>query len=259
MGMPKVRIHLLTPLAFWGSRPVRPLMFDGLLAYVVALLSGYEKNPSELPPENLVDMELPLKKEGEGELWYWRASAMFVPASAVAGVKTIIRRYDWPEFVARAGLASSSENPRAGTVYASGDRLNTGWAHPYMEPYWYLSAPYLDFYFDGDVAEVVKLLKILRKDIGYLGSKRGVGHGRITSIEVYPESEDWSVWKGGKPTRPVPVVAADKRTNMRVEWWSYRPPYWHSSRKVLCYVPPSEQWWPKARGVAETLEAAIKK
>jgi len=223
--MPKVRIHLGNPLAFWGQRPMRPIMLDSVLGYVSMLSKGAAKTPAEIRTPAFP--ELPIEKEGPpGREWY-RASAMFVPKEAEWQPGAFVRRPDWfGDF-----------------GHMKTNAMQSGAYRGYMEPLWYLVTPYVDFYFDGDTGAVAGLLQGLHR-LGYLGSRRGGGHGRITRIELFRKSEDWAVWKDGLPTRPVPVDAAGEKDIPR-DWQAYRPPYWHPENRTWCYVLPVEQWCPR--------------
>lgn len=234
MTVARVRFHLLTPIAFWGQQGPKPLMFDALLAYARMRSEGRAKTQDERFV--LTDFDLPLdREEGPSGRKIWRASAMFAPDGYFAPYY-VVRSGDWRQdmtWVAGGGM----EYQCAQGVWRS-----------YQEPYWLLVVPYIDFYCSGDLDGVVKLLEIVDA-LGHLGSKRHSGLGKIRGIEIDTHAPDWSVWKDGKPTRPVPVEIAPGK-DLPVEAESFAPPYWHPARKGMCYVPPVEQWYPlRAEGL----------
>lgn len=223
----RVRFYFFTPAAFWGQQGPRPLMFDAILAYAKMRLENWGKTQDER--FKLIDFDLPLDKEGVPGKEIWRASAMFVPDGYFAPYY-VVRSGDW----------------RQDMTWLTGGALRYEcgqcWQRLYQEPYWLLVAPYIDFYFSGELDGVMELLEVIYT-LGHLGSKRHSGLGKITRIEVDTHAPDWSVWKDEKPTRPIPVeMAPGKNLPMEVE--AFAPPYWHPARKTMCYVPPVEQWYP---------------
>lgn len=239
--MPRIRIHLVTPVAIYAQKPFAPLMLDGILGYAWALKNGYTKTPAESNPENLVFPELPLEKIGEK---CYAASAAFIPPTAVMKPSRIIRRADWKDAMARRGVPA--------TTYETA----VGWQQACQEPYWELSTPYIDFYYQGDKKAVLDLLSIVYK-IRFIGSKRSAGYGQIRKIEHQDNSENWAVWRGdGLPARPLPVALVGEKPGMTPEWTTYYPPYWAAVNSEWCYVPPPGQWLPKrsVMDIAEKLE-----
>ncbi len=224
--MPRqVRIYLGTPLAVNASKPPAPIMFDGLLGYAKMLKEGYTKTPSEQNPANLKFFELPLEKIGEK---CYAASAMFLPSSAVMLPTVVIKPADWKFPMAKHAPTTTYEK-------------SVGWQQACMEPYWELATPYIDFYFKGDPKGVADLLSIIYKG-RYIGPKRAAGYGLIRRIELRRNVEDWSVWRNGLPTRPVPVAIAGEKPGLKAEWTTYHAPYWATANNAWCYTPPVEQW-----------------
>lgn len=229
----RIRINLITPLAFWGSKRQHPLMLDGVLSYVALYRMGYRKSPAEHLSEALVTPYLPIKKERTPDGEFYRASAMFTPKEAYWTQTMIYRFADW-------GIEAAK------TFKKPFGRTNEEQSGPYrqcQEPYFLLVTPYVDFYCDcKDEKELFSLLSDLRS-LGFLGSKRAAGYGMIASIRINrDEPGEWGVWKDGKPTRPVPVSWAGEGLNHPIDYCRIMPPYWHSQGRVLCYVPYPEQW-----------------
>lgn len=238
--MPRLRFYLQTPIAISGQKPPHPLMLDGILGYAWALRNGYGKTPAEVHPENLVFPELPLEKIGER---CYAASAAFLPPEAAMYPTLLVRCADWKSAMARYGCPETAYDVAA------------GWRQAHREPYWLLSTPYVDFYYRGDNQGVTGLLSIIFQ-IRFLGGKRAAGYGQIRKIELKEKAADWSVWRDGRPTRPVPVKIAGERKDLTPEWTTYYPPYWAAANNAWCYTPPVEQWLPvrKAKEIADTLE-----
>ena len=226
--MPKIRFHLITPIATYGQKSPKPLMLDGILGYAWAMKNGYLKNPAESSPENLVFPELPLEKIGEK---CYAASSAFIPSDSSMVPTKIMRLADWKNAMARYGSPA--------TRYET----SVGWQQARQEPYWQLSTPYVDFYYRGNKKAVTELLSIIY-NIGFLGGKRAAGFGQIRRIEHFDNSEDWAVWRDDQPTRPIPVSIAGKKDHLTPEWVTYYPPYWAMANSEWCYCPPHSQWLP---------------
>jgi CRISPR type IV-associated protein Csf3 len=231
--MPKVRFYLNTPLAFYGNKPLQPLMFDGILGYAWAIKNGLLKTPSEANQNNLLFPELPLEEIGDK---CYAASACFIPQEATMTPSMINRRADWAGPMARHGVKTMRYD------------VAVGWQQACQEVIWELATPYVDFYFNGNKKGVVDLLSIIFK-MRYLGSKRGIGYGLIRKIDIKDKSEDWAIWRDGQPTRPLPVEIVGEKPGLTAEWFTYYPPYWMTTNGTWCYTPPQEQWLPRRNAI----------
>lgn len=230
--MPRIRFHLASPLAFPSNHTLSPLMFDSLLGYAWALEQGLYKTPAEITEKNLVFPELPLEKLTDR---CYAASAMFIPEEATFAPDVVVRSTNWDKSMVQQGQGKMP--------YV----INTGWTKGAQETLWLCATPYVDFYFRGQLEKVKKYVDII-KSIGFLGSKRSIGFGRIKSITVRPESEDWAVWRNGYPTRPLPVKEFQAQitvTDLTIGPSTYYPPYWFVRNAELCYLPPVEQYMPQ--------------
>jgi len=233
--MARVRIYLTTALAFWSQKKMQPLMLDSILGYWKLREMGYKKNPSEQCPENIVFPELPIEKEGTPGKEFYKASAMFVPKEAKWSLTAVPRRCDSREsFVHQAHCEFNTRDEQVSVFRGM------------FETFLLLNTSYIDFYYtpidSTDIDEMKHLLAMLKKS-AYLGGKRSAGYGMIQSIELHLKSEDWSVWKDGNPTRPIPVEYAGE-LDLPMDHCSFRPPYWYNKNKEMCYIPPLEQWYP---------------
>lgn len=249
------RFHLSTPLAMHSGKPIGPLHFDGLLGWAWAKLNGFDKTPSEEIVANLVFPELPIEKIGDN---CYCASCGFLPYGEELNVEKdgekyqavaprmeptiFVRHADWVQAVGR--------HKADGVQY----QVSTGWGQAVQETYWLLITPFVDFFVRGEEKPLDELVGVIRNG-GYLGGKRGSGFGRIKEVECYEMEEDWSVWKNGKPTRPVPVELVGERTGLVKEWATFKPPYWHVANSAWCYMPPKEQYLPVIDGAIKDIRS----
>lgn len=100
----------------------------------------------------------------------------------------------------------------------------------------------ITFYVRGDMKEIKRLLK---NYISYLGKKGSQGYGQIREWEFKETEENYSLWKGNRPMRPIPSkkckeyiesqMKAEKTINARQH--AVIPPYWRKDHKKLCIMP----------------------
>ena len=225
-----VRFYLQTPLAFHGHSAIAPLMLDGILGYAWAVEKGLTKTPAEsLSPKTVTLPELPLDKISKD---CYAASAGFISEDATLQATKIVKAADWK--TGKSGLF-----PETNLTARS-----SGWKKAYMEDYWLLATPHIDFYFRGDIEKVASLLRIIKAG-KFLGSKRGSGYGEIKKIEI-DTSEDFSTEKDGYPTRNIPIDLFSNLHGLKPEMKGYRPPYWMTHLHTMCYVPQVSQWLPSS-------------
>jgi CRISPR type IV-associated protein Csf3 len=234
-----LRIKLYSPLAFWANKTMYPLSLDGILAYVVALREGKWKTPAEITKGNFDPPELPLDKVDDiPGLEFYKASMMFVPPEAYWSSDTFVKKSDAFEAMHEHGVGSPNIlRDKSQGIFRGG-----------MEPFLFLNTPYVDFYFSGDYDAVVDLKGDLER-LGYIGAKHNAGCGAILKIRVKHIKDpkmDYSVFKDGRPTRPIPVeYFPDGLRGTAIERCGFRPPYEYVGSKARCYVPPPEQWYPQ--------------
>ncbi len=228
MRSARYRFFLGAPLATSSARPALPLMFDGILGYAWAVKRGVVKNPGEILPENLVFPVLPVDLIAPR---CYAASALFLPELAVSEPTLINRHASLQKESGRHGLHSWKQN------------LSGRWSKACQEVYWLTATPYVDFYVRGDIEKIDELVGVIG-DIGYIGAKRSAGYGLITDIRVEEDVADWSTWKDGKPTRPLPVATVGEKEGLEKVWAAYYPPYWSMAGAEWCYMPPLEQYQP---------------
>ena len=231
--MSRVRFYLSSPLCFSASNLLSPIGFDGLLGAAWAKEKGFFKTPSEDNPENILFPDLPLNIVSPK---CYAASSMFAPETATMHPEVFVRTANWQYFFAKQG--SKIKN----TKY----KIDTTWLRAGQEKYWLMVTPYIDFYFEcSDWDKLRQYLKII-KDVGFIGAKRAVGYGMINKIKLFIESEDYSILKDGLPTRPLPVKEFNGKVSKSspIGISSYYAPYWLAYNKVLCYLPPNNQYLP---------------
>lgn len=186
--------------------PSEPPMLDGILA--AALIRWHHHGDPPARDERPFDCPLPLKVWREGNIWGHHASALF-PDGATAE-STIHWRKRLRQN--RIELTKGSPNTTNGTY--------RDWNMPIP----LLLCRRLVAWAVGDRR---KILTTLRRDVKYIGKKRGHGRGMIVHIDVDPIDEDFSIRKDGESTRyyPDPDGTRPVRT---------RPPYWNLVDQAMC-------------------------
>lgn len=238
----RYRFKLATPLSTVGNKPNAPLMFDSLLGYAWAIKNGLTKTPHEEIATNLIFPELPIEKISER---CYAASAAFIPPNALSEPTIFMRHADHRASLAAHGIKG---------IY----QTSSGYQQAVQEIYWLTLTPHVDFYVRGDKKEINELLSIIW-DLRHLGSRRGSGYGLITDITIDETKPDYSVWKGNKPTRPIPCSIAGERPDLIREWATHCAPYWHQANADWCYMPPPEQYLPfNSEQIATSLEDNFK-
>lgn len=200
----KVTFHLDGSGVFYD--PFEPPHLDALLAYCLAGLHakrhyiGRDDQPEEVP--------LPLLQGERCGVEVWRASALFPEGEGVESIQYWRKKFRQN----RMHLTKGSPN----LTNATYREWNT--ALPM------LCVPRMVCWASGSRKEVVKLL---RRDIKYLGKKRAHGHGRIVRIEAEECDEDLSWVRDGKANRFLPDEGGGKLVRPK-------PPYWNNHGRVRC-------------------------
>lgn len=227
----RFRFMMITPLASVATRPIGPIMFDGLLGYAWAIKNGLTKTPSEENAAELKFPELPIRKISPR---CYAASAGILPPEAILKPTQFVRHADW--------AAAAAKHKAPDIAY----QVAAGFMQAVQEMHWLTVTPYIDFYAEiEDEAETMDLLSVLWES-RHLGSKRGSGFGLIGEIlaDEMTEKTNYSIWKNGRPTRPLPVEAVGEHPELTKEWAAECAPYWHPANKTWCYMPPVEQYRP---------------
>ena len=122
-------------------------------------------------------------------------------------------------------------------------RIDIGSGHykNYHMPLVIKSYKTITFYVRGDMEETKRLLE---NYIFYLGKKGSQGYGQIRKWGFNETDEDWSVWKDGKPMRPIPakeyagnLEALTKTIGaVNIRRHPVIPPYWRPETE-MCVMP----------------------
>lgn len=220
----RVRIYLSTPCLFWQASPLAPLHLDGIIAYALLTKRGLKDSV------NLVRPDLPFEvvTDSEGRQ-YHAASAMFTPKDAQWRTECIAKSASWQDALYSVGIENMTYDTKR------------GWARSYVESFWSLVTPYLDFYAVADMNALLSALNDFMAVSGALGSKTSIGYGKVHHIEVSIVTDNYSLYKDGQPTRNIPVCG-DINESLPVIVAGYTFPYWHPSTQCLCYTPALTQW-----------------
>lgn len=110
-----------------------------------------------------------------------------------------------------------------------------GHTKSYDLPLYLREIPRIDWFCRGDQGLIDRYLSRVR----YIGKKRSYGYGRVDRWEIVGFDRDWSLWRNGQITRPVPLRLVDGieyrgETLMR---WGWRSPYWLPENQDICILP----------------------
>jgi hypothetical protein len=188
---------------------------------------------SDRPPEEFEEIEIPVEEAGE-RLRYYQASAWEpYPAEKLkVGYRFWVKSANWLDDV-KIGFSEKE----AGSLMR-------------FEGIMYLFAPYVNFYVNGNIKDIEKLLR-KNQDFISLGAHRTVGWGKVKKVRVQELEKSFSflpLWDvNGYPARPLPVddpsVPPEKTTKCPIVIMPYRPPYWLRRVMVPCVLPPLDRWW----------------
>ena len=190
--------------------PCEPIHLDGLLAFALARIHTRREIMSrdEIPD----DIPLPLRRSNVNGHQVWHASALFPDVGNGAELTEALRFWRKRFRVGRIEWTSGSPNTTNGTY------------RDYNMPLPLALVPRMIAYASGDRSQV---LRILRRDIKYLGKKRAHGHGRVVAIEAEETPEDWSHRRDGVAMRWLPDPGGTRMVRPA-------PPYWNCHGRVSC-------------------------
>ena len=116
--------------------------------------------------------------------------------------------------------------------------IGSGFFKSYHMPLVLKTYPEIVFYVRGDLNKIKSLLE---NYIFYLGKKSSQGYGQVRKWEFETIEEDWSIWKDGKPMRPIPGLRCEeyikKSKDINIQEYATIPPYWRQDNRVLCVMP----------------------
>lgn len=110
--------------------------------------------------------------------------------------------------------------------------IGSGVYRGYRMPMITLHIPDLTWWLVGNLSSIENLLV----DVSAIGKKTGQGNGRVLRWEFEEIKEDWSVRKGRKYTRAVPIDNPNDilEESTSITFRAYRPPYWHRDNFSWC-------------------------
>lgn len=192
------------------------LMLDALLASAVATRDA-------IPPEPIVDIDIPIARSGCGRVRLCSAGQSRDDEHAL--------RYLYKRFpLAEAQLLGTGIK-----------RVNmaSGPSRSYRIPQdtTHLVDDQIEWWAIGDAREVEALLVGW---IGYLGRKRGVGLGKVAHWHVEecaPWGDGFPCVRDGQPMRPLPVDWPGLAPDVERAYGCLAPPYWRRSEEQECAVP----------------------
>lgn len=209
----KITFHLDGTGVYYD--PFEPPTLDGILAVAfMALIRArreesyeHEEIGRDEPP---YDVPLPLGRWSVGDVWGWKASALFPDGETAESLVYWRKRLRQN----RIELTEGSPNTTNG-IYRD-------WNMPLP----LLLCRSMAAYCVTDRSGRHDIRRQLEK-IRWLGKKRGHGHGRIVGITMEKCDEDYSTHRDGKLTRWMPSEDGSRLVRPR-------PPYWNNYGRVKC-------------------------
>lgn len=201
----KITFHMDGTGTFYD--PSEPMHLDGLLAWALCLYQTNGEPPAA--DEEPFEPRLPIGKWNIDGHWGWCASAILPVGDQTWGMQRFIKRFREN----RIEMTKGSPNMQMSTY------------RKYCIPMPMLLNHEFVAYALGSRKRVHQ---ILSKHIRYLGRKRSVGKGRISSITTDVVVKDFSLVKDGKAMRYLPVY------NDYARLVRTRPPYWNLYDRTHC-------------------------
>jgi CRISPR type IV-associated protein Csf3 len=184
-----------------------PIHLDSLLVFSQSI---EDKNYIEIDQDDEIQVvELPLSRTEIDGIWFWSASALFPKDEKI--IETL-RFYRKKFRQNRIHLTNGAPNLVQGT---------------YREYNMPVPISLVDCFYAYGHGDMERVLYLLRKNITSLGKKRSYGYGKISSIEIFEEKEDFSLVKDGMAMRYLPDSESSRFVRPR-------PPYWNSTERVNC-------------------------
>jgi CRISPR type IV-associated protein Csf3 len=217
----------------------RWMPLDGILARAW-MIDRYREDFYALPtissvsPDiDLIDMDLPLKRIGSGELWYWAASWADMDAATLQQERSAwVRGYPTSDAVHRVAPGAGRRSATVITV-AGSDKL-------YNIPIYLRIMDTLTWYAVGDIDRIRQLLAW----IPHIGKKCGAGWGQLMQyadgsywkIQEWPQ--DWSERNAtGSLMRGVPVALPPPPIPGNYRFYGFRAPYFVRQNQSLLEMP----------------------
>lgn len=200
----KITFHLDGTGVYYD--PFEPIMLDALLAWCAARHHVHGEPPAR--DEQPFDIPLPLARWHRGDVWGWRASALFPEGDSAESLVFWRKRLRQD----RVHLTEGSPN------------LTNGVYRDWNMPLPLLLCRTMVAYAFGDRRQVRHELV---RNVRWLGKKRAHGRGRVVSIEVDRINDDYSILRDGQLMRWMPSEEGSRLVRPR-------PPYWNICGRVRC-------------------------
>jgi hypothetical protein len=186
--------------------PFEPIHLDALLAWCLAPVHRRVQSPLQRDEEP-EEVPLPLLREHRGNVWFWRASALFPEGPQADGLTY------WRKRFRQHAVEWTRGSPN----------LQNGVYREYNMPLPQLLCHRLVGWGDGAAHDARRLLRQIR----HLGRKRAYGRGQIVGLEVSEAREESAVVQAGVALRWLP-------DEQGVRLVRPRPPYWNNVGRVHC-------------------------
>lgn len=233
----RITMFLSSPLALSLKVQPHPLMLDSILIELMALRDGkpdydYAELDPYSPENNTKGVPLAV---GGGKKKFYLASAMEIkkdaPSVTDRSFLSFVKRTDW---VADREMEQYADWKRTNIATGSGIYRNSREILPGM------LVPVLNFYCVGHQEAIKDILS----DLTAVGVKTSIGMGRVEKVIVVEANQDYSILdKHGKPARPIPIDEHPGEKGWLKDYCSYKPPYWLSKNKDMCWIPPIYRWY----------------
>jgi len=241
----RITLRLLSPLVI----PTHFIHFDSILTDLIARKLFVHETDRWDKIEKHIDIPLPLNTYGK-ENKVWRASIAYINGLS-SEYESMWNKRMFDKYAGNvvedtvvwgAGVLGSkrvkTSNVRFEPNRVSVPPRNKGALRDFFEKRPVIQAESLVFFVDGNKEEIEKLLQNLH----FIGKKRGIGYGQISSISVDVINEDYSLIDSeGYPSRVIPLSEAeglnvpDNKRNIMLH--SYKPAYYNPKNRVVCLTP----------------------
>lgn len=193
-----------------------PISLDALLMYAIAQRDRLPPDGVEFFPLQL--MKIPVEWDERG---FFHASVSQIESPIRYSEKSFTKRPVTIERLAKFSNCSKQLNIGSGYHKACFETLRLQMPAD-LKVVWYCV---------GDADEILSLLQ----SIPGLGANSHSGEGKVLRWEIEECEEDFSLFKDGKPMRPLPKGMFPSWRKKR--WARLGPPYWLQEGLVECVVP----------------------
>jgi CRISPR type IV-associated protein Csf3 len=210
----RIRAYMQTPVISDKHLPL-----DGLIYYQAVrekMGSQLITKPNESNVREEQGIRLPFMYVDKGEQWFYQCSFAQWPECAIEKSSFKVKKGDWLQH----GSFLSDKTKKID--------IARGKYKAYHITYYYRYAPYIDWYCNGDVDELRKLLNFCTG----IGKNIGEGWGAVKNWEISDWPENWSI-RGyqNKLMRAVPMLGNNGFL------YGVRPSYWNPRHQFNCKMP----------------------